>query len=387
MIIIRAISLLLHFTIVPVAVGRLITYRIKDPQHQSPIVTYIIGLFGGLSLFYLLNFGFSWYQNKTMTTKLITGGFTRLCVTYSIIIAILLIIWMIREWRNRAKLVAEVQSRLASLKDSFLNDKLLIVYAILFAGLMLIQMYAAYRYEINEWSYDDYDYVVTSVDDIDSDMITNVNFITGEAPYTSTKRAAQAWTTYVAYLSVSSGFDVTTICHTILPVLLLLIAYSIYYYMARFLFSKSDDRLIFMIILATASVMGMFSHYSPTFRLLCALWQGKAVLTAIVIPFMIAYMARVYSKPLDSRVACAIALFSVGACSLTITASLLMTITTVIMFVLMAVYNRKIYGIRYLIAGMAGPFVQCVMYVCIALLLQRQWEPNFFYNLWNGLIS
>lgn len=387
MILIRALAFLLHFTLVPVAAGRLITYRAKSQILKSPIVRYVAGFFSLQAVFYILNFGFCWYQNKTMTTKLIVGGFHRLSIIYSLIVVALVILWIVIDGK---KFKTDLGIYRIDCRETFgeiKTNKLNIVYAIILAALMLLQIYAAYRYEINEWSYDDYDVVVTSVDDINSDMITNVNFITGEAPYTSPKRVAQSWTTYVAYLSVVSSFDVTTVCHTILPVIMLLVAYGIYYYMARFLFAKTDDRLIFMIILSVTYIMGMFSHYSPTFRLLCALWQGKAVLTAVVVPFMICFLARAFAEELDKRVALTICLVSLGACSLTVTSALLVTIMVVGMFVLMSVYNRRIYGIRYLLAGLFGPFVQAIIYVSVALLLQRQWEPNFFYNLWNGLMS
>lgn len=387
MIIIRAIALLLHFTIIPVAVGRLITYRAKSQILENNVVKYIIGFFSLQAVFYLLNFGFFWYQNKTMTTQLIVGGFHRLAITYSLIVAVLLVAWFILDGKQFIKDINNFKTQTIAAFHEYKYHKINIVYAIIFGLLMLVQIYGAYRYEINEWSYDDYDYVVTSVDDINSDMITNVNFITGEAPYTSPKRVAQSWTTYVAYLSVSSSFDVTTVCHTILPVIMLLIAYGIYFYMARFLFAKTDDRLIFMIILSVTYIMGMFSHYSPTFRLLCALWQGKAVLTAIVVPFMICFLARVFAGDLDKRTAFAICLVSLGGCSLTVSGALLITIMVIGMFLLMCVYHRRIYGLRYLFAGLVGPLAQGIIYVSVALLLQRQWEPNFFYNLWNGLKS
>ena len=374
MIIIRAIAFLLHFTLVPVAIGRLITYKSKDSQHHSPIVTYILGMAGALGIFYILNCGFYLYQNVTMITELVKGGFHRLCITYSVIVILLVALWIYLEIKNKTAVKSYFKNWFDDVIKSFKEDKLHIVYAIIFIALLFFQMYMSLSYEINEWSYDDYEYVATSLDDINTDMITNVNFVTGEAPFTTSKRVAQAWTTYVAYLSVVSSFEVTTVCHTILPVLLLAVAYGIYYYIARFLFDKSDNRIIFMILLEAVFIMGNFSHYSPTFRLLCALWQGKAVLSAIFIPFMICYMVRAFSIELSNRVTATIAILSVGAASLAGISMGLVSLTVIGMFIMMAVYNRKIYGIRYLLAGLAGPAVQGVMYVLSELLLTSQWS-------------
>ncbi|GEM_PF-3166836 len=389
MIIIRAIAFLLHFTVVPVAIGRLITYKSADYQHRSPVVTYLLGMAGSLGLFFVLNFGFAWYQNFVLfkAPNTVYRGFYKLCAAYSVIIVLLAGYWICLEVKNKTPIKQLILDRLSNIKASFLKDKITIVYTIIFAALLLVQVYTSFAYQINEWSYDDYDVVVTSVDDINSGMITNVNFVNGKTPYISSKRVVQAWTTYEAYLSVVSSFDVTTVCHTILPVILLLLAYAIYYYMARFLFKETDNRLIFMILLSVTFIMGMFSHYSPTFRLLCALWQGKAVLTAIFIPFMICYMARAFSEDFSKRMAASISVLSIGACALTFTSTMLVSITVVVMFILMSVYHRKIYGIRYLLAGLSGPAIQAIMFACIELLYRRQKEPNFFYDIWNGLIS
>ena len=98
------------------------------------------------------------------------------------------------------------------------------------------ESYEDYGYEESyddygyEESYDDYDYVVTSNDTIDSDTISYVNFIDGTMPNVSEKRAVASWGTYVAMLAKLSGFEVTTVYHTILPVLLLLVAYLDFYY-------------------------------------------------------------------------------------------------------------------------------------------------------------
>ncbi|MCR5416402.1 MAG: hypothetical protein K6E79_06380 [Pseudobutyrivibrio sp.] len=383
MILIRAIAFLLHFTLVPVAVGRLITYRSKELQHRSPIVTYVIGLFGSWGVFYLLNSIFVWYQNSTMIHEVVRGGFHRLVITYSVLMAIAVIAWIFLELHNHTPFKSEITGRFAAIKKQFIEDKFLAVYVLIFTVLLVGQMYVAFKYEINEWSYDDYDYVVTSLDNIDSDMISNVNFITGESPYTSTKRIANSWNTYVSYLAQVSGFEVTTVCHTILNVVLLLVAYGIYFYMARFLFQEADNRMIFMILLSMAFIFGYYSHYSPTFRLLCAIWQGKAVLTAIAVPFMICYMARLFAEKPDTSAAIGLAMFSLGASSLTNLSILLIPLTTVVMFVVMTIHNKKPLGFRYVVASLFGPAYQLAFYLCAMMLLNKQLGPNFI-DIWRG---
>jgi ABC-type spermidine/putrescine transport system permease subunit II len=80
-------------------------------------------------------------------------------------------------------------------------------------------------------------------------------------------------------------------------------------------------------------------------------------------------------------------LISLGACSLTVSTVFVLVMTVCGIFISMSIYHRRIYAVRYLLAGLFGPLVQSIVYICVALLLQRQWEPKFFINLWNGLIS
>ena len=381
MTIIRAIAFLLHFTLVPVACGRLITYRVKNPAHRNPIVTYVVGWFGSLGIYYLLCAGFTWHQNYTLLHEAVVGDFTRLKITYSVAAAIICLLWVLLDWQWIKEIPGRLKARVGSLAGQFKADHFTALYAAGFAVLLIAQLYFAYDYQVNEWSYDDYDYVVNSVDDIAYDMIANVSVVTGERPVTEPKRVATSWPAYIAYLSEVSGFQVTTVCHTILPVLLLLIAYGVFYYMACGIFDKLDNRLIFMIILSVAFIFGLHSHYALTFRLLCVLWQGKAVLSAIAVPFLMIYLPTIYKDEIDGANCLPVLAVSLGASSLTTMSLLLVSLITVLMWFTMSIYHRKPYGLRYLICGMLGPGFQMIFYTLITLLLDQQMHDG---EIWFG---
>lgn len=370
MTILRAILLLIHFTIVPLALGRLITYKASKAQHKSPIVIYVVGLFGSYALFYIFCAALIWFQNWNTFSEPVPGCFTALVYLYSAVVFILFLIWLRVDFKRLKNIKGYLKAKAIEINDSAgAERKYCIMYGLVFAILLLVQMYFAYGYEINEWSYDDYDYVVTSEDTLESGMISNVNFITGEYPFTSDKRATISWPTYIAYLAKASNFEVTTICHTILPVLFLLIAYGVYYYMAEMMFKKLDNRLIFMILLSMAFIFGLHSHYSMTFRLLCAVWQGKAVLSAIYVPFMAIYLINLYKDEVKTANMLPVIALSLGASSLTTMSMLLIGTTAVLVWIMMSIYQRKPYGFRYLFASMIGPVFQIVFYQLTVMLL------------------
>ena len=365
MTIIRAIAFLLFFTLVPISMGRLITYKADAKLHSSPIVIYVVGLFSSWGVFYLICAVLSYLQLFPIEETMVAGAYTKLVVIYSIVIAAFFIYWVFVDRAYIKGFFTRIKEKKDNLKFEFKADKFLLVYTLIFVGLLLVQMYFAYGYEVNQWSYDDYDYVTNSLDNIDSDTISGVNHLNGYIGYCSPKRMAVSWTAYVSYLSSVSGFSPANICHTILPVLMLVIAYGIYYYMASFIFVKYDNRMIFLCLLSVLLIFGMYSHYSLTFRLLCTLWQGKSIVASLAIPFLICYLPRVYETDYSRGNLLPIIAVSLGSCSLASTAAMMVGGTAAALWLIMVIYKKKIYGIKYLIASLSGPAFLGAFYVAI----------------------
>ncbi len=412
MTILGALLLLLHFTLVPLAVGRLITYPVKNPLHKQPAAVYVLGLFASFGVFFILYGILVWFQYWNTFDVPFTGCFTALVWSYSVVIALLVVLWL---WLDRAAIkgiFSYIRQRLSSWQSDIKGDVFVLVYGIIFAAVLLAQLYFAYGYEVNEWSYDDYDYVVNSQDMISSDTLSYVSYTTGEMPNNQEKRVVVSWPAYISYLAkisgfevttvahtimhvsygtgempnnqekrvvVSwpayisylakiSGFEVTTVAHTIMPPLFLLIAYLVYFYLSGLIFTKLDNRLIFMILLAVGFAFGLHSHYSVSFRLLCTIWQGKAILSAIVVPFMITHLAFLYSDKVDRGNLLPLVSIAIGSCSLTTMSMLLFPMTVILMWLVMSIYNRRLYEVSYLIACLAGPLLSLGFYFLITIL-------------------
>ncbi len=368
MTILGALLLLLHFTLVPLAVGRLITYPVKNPLHRQPAAVYVLGLFASFGVFFILYGILVWFQYWNTFDVPFTGCFTALVWSYSVVIAILVVLWL---WLDRAAIkgiFSYIRQRLSSWQSDIKRDVFVLVYGIIFAAVLLAQLYFAYGYEVNEWSYDDYDYVVNSQDMISSDTLSYVSYTTGEMPNNQEKRVVVSWPAYISYLAKISGFEVTTVAHTIMPPLFLLIAYLVYFYLSGLIFTKLDNRLIFMILLAVGFAFGLHSHYSVSFRLLCTIWQGKAILSAILVPFMITHLAFLYSDKVDRGNLLPLVSIAIGSCSLTTMSMLLFPMTVILMWLVMSIYHRRLYEVSYLIACLAGPVLALGFYFLITIL-------------------
>jgi hypothetical protein len=374
LIIIRALAFLLFFTVIPFAVGRLITYRART----GLITDYLIGFFGNLGIFYVLYSIVAWIQMWITFNEPVTGAFSILLRLYFAVLSVLILLWIFMERKNITGIISCIKEKIQTLINNIREDKFVIIYIIFFAGLLLLQLYIAFSYQVNQWSYDDYDYVVSSKDTITYDALSYVNFVDGTMPNTLEKRLSISWNTYIAMLSKVSGFEVTTVCHTLLPVIMLLVAYLVYYYIAKFLFRRTDNRIIFLIILSVAYIFGLYSHYSVTFRLLGALWQGKAILTVIAIPFFILYLFKAYSGE-NTKMTLPIIAISLGASSLTSLAILFIPIVAVLVWFCAGVSKKRVGGFVYLFASLFGPLYLAAFYILIWMLQRDVTSGNHKY--------
>ena len=270
----KCISAGIILFLVPYLLGNLICYKDFSGILNTLSFRMVIGLFASLSLFWIL----------CLPIAFLKIPFTVLVVLYSILLLILC-------GFSIGIHIHEKPWRRFSLKQAFAPVRSFeAIYLALFVVLLGIQLYFAAFYESTVWSYDDYDYVVRSLDTITSDHLFLHDTTTGNEVAFSFKRVLNSWDIYIAYLSKVTRFHVTTIAHTVIPVIFLLVAYMVYYYLAVQLFDQRENRWIFMSILSVAFMFGLYSPYSLTFRLLVTLWQGKAVLSAIIVPFMIGFL-------------------------------------------------------------------------------------------------
>lgn len=345
----KSMIIVLSLVVFPALLGELITYRDASDIVKPFQVRYIMGLFFSLSLFWLL----------CVPMTLLKMSFTVLTIIYSCAVLVLGIVavWVCCRKKQFGK-------NLKRFKDIFPRDWEL-VYLLIFFVLLGIQLYYAVFYEGTIWTADDADYVVQSMNTISSDHMYLNSTVTGFETVFIFKRVLNSWLVYIAYLSRISGFHVTTIAHTIIPVVFLFIAYAVYSYIAACWLDKKEDRLIFLVLVSIVLMFGHYSQYSLTFRLSVTLWQGKAVLSAVVIPFLIAFLPKVYEQKLNMRALFYLLLTSAMACSLTMMGSGMTIIIYFIMWLVTAVSERKFTGVWYCVGGCVIPAIQMMLYLIL----------------------
>lgn len=92
---------------------------------------------------------------------------------------------------------------------------------------------------------------------------------------------------WIAMLSKISGVHAAAMAHVVLPVVLIVMAYAIFFRIGFRLFRDSrHKRLLFMLFLELLVIFGGQSLYTAENFLLVRTAQGKAVLADIIIPFL-----------------------------------------------------------------------------------------------------
>ena len=158
---------------------------------------------------------------------------------------------------------------------------------IIIAFIILIQIIAVIF--LQHTDDDDAWYVATAVTDWHTNTIGLYAADTGEI--INWKSQADyifaPWPVMCATFAQITGIHPTIIMHTVLPGLLLTLAYIVYWKLGTDLFSQTPEKTsLFLLIYAILNILGGFSVRSAAMFLLLRIWQGKAIMAAILLPLL-----------------------------------------------------------------------------------------------------
>lgn len=111
------------------------------------------------------------------------------------------------------------------------------------------------------------------------------------------------WSMYLAWLSRMTTIKAVVIAHTVYPPILLGLSYSAYYEIGGQLFSdekqngklksKRHERGIFLLMVSMINMFMAGNAYTQSVFTLTRIWQGKAVVAAVMIPSILAVVLRI----------------------------------------------------------------------------------------------
>lgn len=192
---------------------------------------------------------------------------------------VLLALWL--DLRRRRKTPAPLRA----VADRGRKDFLYIGLWCLAAALLLVQLVLACVLAYEEG--DDAFYVSISTVTADADTMYLKHPYNGASTILDMRHALAPFPIWVSFLARLSGMPAVTVAQIVLPVVLIVMSYGIYFVLGRRFFKSGSRKLpLFMALLECLVLFGGYSLYSAENFLLVRTAQGKAVLANIVVPFL-----------------------------------------------------------------------------------------------------
>ena len=171
------------------------------------------------------------------------------------------------------------------------------------------------------------------------------------------------WSMYIACLSWYTGISPAVLAHTVYAPVLLLLSYSAYARIGKSLFAGREEQGIFLLGAAVINLFFAGSSYTQSVFTLTRIWQGKAVIAAVMIPSILMLFLQLHQedRPANWR---EMGMAAVASC-------LFSGMGAAIGVMMTAVYGgyalvcRKFRGLPYYLASVLIPAVYGVGYLLL----------------------
>lgn len=249
------------------------------------------------------------------------------------------------------------------------------VYAAVAA--VLVQAYYYVQYMVT--NLDDAYYVAVATTAIQTDTMYRYSPYTGRAVTGFNLRyCLSPFSMFQAALSKWIGVHPSTLDHTILAPALVMVAYLVYWSMGKLLFAKeyrqnqekdSTEKLtgLFILFLSIVHVTSYYCIRNQGSVLLVRIWQGKATLASVLIPFLFYHCYRMAKRP-EERGNLVILLMAMFSCCLVSSMGIALPVVMLGIFALLFGLFRK--NGRYFL-NMILACLPCVLYGILYIILRK----------------
>ena len=209
-----------------------------------------------------------------------------------------------------------IQGENSSRLTAFLQKKGISLEMVIAGILILIQLVIVVLYA--HMDEDDAFYVGTATTAVETDSVYAVNPYTGVAYKNLPSRYILS--PFPAFLAVISrlcgGLHPAVVAHTIFPAVFILLAYVVLYLYSRMFFQeKAGEQGIFMILCAVILWFCGYSVYNSEIFTMGRIWQGKAVLAGVFLPFLFLLCMEIFMQE-KPEYPWSLAFLTNGACCL-----------------------------------------------------------------------
>lgn len=191
----------------------------------------------------------------------------------------------------------------------------ILLFVILLAVIArVLFLFAAYTHTDN----DDSRFMVNVIDILRTDKLFLINPATGnpirDFAGELLRDIMSPWAAFQAYLAKLTLTDATILCHTIQPLYLVLLLFTVQWQLAGHVVGdRIGDKCLFCLIYWALIIFRPYNGWNAEDYILVRLWQGKSVVAGIAIPYFLYLLFESY-KEFKWRTVILMAVVNVGMC-------------------------------------------------------------------------
>lgn len=259
--------------LVPVLIGMSFTKYMKE-ERNSLFFAVLIGYMIMLGVFELFVLPCIYFKRSLMELS-------------SIYMAVLAVWSVCSVIMNRKHFVEVIRNVIIEIGQ---NNGILVMSA----GVVLFQLF--YYFKHVYYNADDAVYVASAVTSYTTNTIFEINPYTGELyEKLPTRYVLSPLHAFYAILSEYVGTHPAIFIHTVCMFLFLMLGYMVYYLFAGLLFDNDVRKKgYFMVMVMVLLLFSGFSERTAGTFFIIRLWQGKAILAGILLPFVLYLVIRIY---------------------------------------------------------------------------------------------
>lgn len=266
------ICLLFFLIILPITTGYLVYAFVKQKESYLHSLIYS-WMYGWVVLFAL-------FEISAVPLVMFKRSLNELCILYLVLVAVVVFALMIAQICNRNQ--KQKMQKIVK-KEWTVYEALLMVCAI---GIILFQVFfVVWKTHMDA---DDTFYIGHAVTSLGTNTMYQFSPYTGEAvTVLSANYVLSPLPMFWAFLSKISEIHPAVIAHMFIPVLFIPTAYAVAYLIGCRLFKNSRREVfLFLVFYAVLQQFGYTSVYTASTFLLFRIWQGKALIANIFLPFL-----------------------------------------------------------------------------------------------------
>jgi hypothetical protein len=339
------ILMLVLLGIIPVFIGSMAAGAFRRENGSCLAFVYLMGIMILVAVMQLLSVPMTFMR----------CSFSLLVWIYNGITAVLLIFAIVCRRKQLMEIGKESVYRIRNA-----DRRWILVIAAIYLPVIAVSFYTPYIYG------DDTTYITMVNDILSSDTLYQIDVDTGqEVTWVLAKYSLSAYWTWIAYLAKMSGLHPLFLCKTVLIYFFVPMAYAVQGLLGSFLFRNQERKMIvYMLFVVLVSIFGGFSNYTVTYRLYTWVWQSKAFLAIIVLPFLFYYCNCIFEYEISWRENVLLLTLILATCSTTLTGTGLAVGMVLVLALIYAVKNKNI-------KNMIFPVLACFpAYVLMAIYLR-----------------